>query len=251
MSNPLLDPNARLVIAHRGNRAYAAENTIEALEQAVALGADALEFDIRMTRDGIPVLMHDAGVDRTTDASGLVASFTYAELQSFDAGARSPHSKGHELRVPSLEEVLDLYREIPLVIEVKEPGAVDATHRLIRQFGAEHRVVIGSADRVVMQRFYQSDLRTCASMRDATRLIAIALVGLTPASPKYHVLSVTPRFRGVPIPILRMAAAARKAGVATQVWTINDPAMARALWDGGVSGIVTDDPAAIIRARTR
>ncbi|HEX7938230.1 MAG TPA: glycerophosphodiester phosphodiesterase family protein, partial [Gemmatimonadaceae bacterium] len=65
------------------------------------------------------------------------------------------------------------------------------------------------------------------------------------------VLSLTPNFRGLPIPVLRMAAAARRAGVATHVWTVNDAAEAAALWRGGVSAIISDDPAAILRAKPR
>lgn len=249
MTNPLVDPNARLVIAHRGNRVRAPENTIVALRQAVDLGADALEFDVRVTRDGIPVLMHDPDLDRTTNGHGLLESFSFAALRTLDAGARATHTAGARLTIPSLEEVLDAFRDTPLVIEVKELGAVEATEQLVRRFGAQDRVVIGSADTTVSERFYRTGLRTCASMRDAVRLIPIALLGLTPAKPSYHVLSVARWFRGVPIPVVRMALAARKAGIATQVWTVNDPVVARTLWQRGVAGIVTDDPAAMLRAR--
>lgn len=249
MTNPLVDPNARIVIAHRGNRVRAPENTIFALRQAVDLGADALEFDVRVTRDGVAVLMHDPDLDRTTNGHGLLESFSFAELRTLDAGARATHTAGARLKIPSLEEVLDAFRGTPLVIEVKELGAVEATEQLVRRFGAQDRVVIGSADTTVSERFYRTGLRTCASMRDAVRLIPIALLGLTPAKPSYHVLSVARWFRGVPIPVVRMALAARKVGIATQVWTVNDPVEARTLWQRGVAGIVTDDPAAMLRAR--
>ncbi|HEY8175976.1 MAG TPA: glycerophosphodiester phosphodiesterase family protein [Gemmatimonadaceae bacterium] len=249
MSNPLLDPALRVVIAHRGNRAYAAENTLESLQQAVDLGADAIEFDVRVTRDGVPVVLHDPDVDRTTDGHGLVESLTLAEVRELDASKGSPHTNGPRLSVPSLEEVLDRFRAIPLIIEVKEIGGADATERLIRSFGAQERVLVGSAETIVVERFYRSGLRTCASMRDATMLIPIALAGMRPSKPRYDVLSITPRYRGFPVPVVRMAAAARKIGIATHVWTVNEPAVARALWRGGVAGIVTDDPAAMLRAR--
>jgi len=250
-SNPLLDPDARLVIGHRGNRVGAAENTMNSLRQAVDMGADALEFDVRMTRDGIPVVVHDADVDRTTDGRGPVRLLTFEELRKLDAGVRSPVSDGRRHVVPSLEEVLDAFRETPLVIEVKEIGAADETERLVRRFGAVGRVVIGSSDAQVMRRSYRSGLASCASMLDASLLIPLALLGLTPPKPMYDVLSVTPRFHGVPIPVRRMAIVARRAGIATQVWTVNDPTEALALWDAGVAGIVTDDPGALLRARRR
>lgn len=251
MRNPLLDPNARVVIAHRGNRVAAPENTLVSFGQAVRLGADAIEFDVRVTRDGVPVVIHDADIDRTTDGHGSVESFTFDELRRFDAAARSPQRAGSAIPIPSLEEVLDTFRETPLVIEVKAFTAVDATERMIHRFAAENRVLLGSPETLVMNRLYRSGLSSCASMRDATRLIPIALAGLRPPQPDYHVLSITRRFRGFPIPVLRMAAAARKVGVATHVWTVNDVREATALWSGGISGIVTDDPAAMLRARPR
>src|SRR5690242_21800762 len=72
----LLDPRARPVIGHRGNRAHAPENTLESLQQAVALGVDAVEFDLRVSRDGALVVMHDETLERTTDGSGPIASKT-------------------------------------------------------------------------------------------------------------------------------------------------------------------------------
>jgi glycerophosphoryl diester phosphodiesterase len=237
MIERLLDANAQLVIAHRGNRAHAPENTIDALQQAVDMGVDAIEFDVRVTRDGIPVLMHDPDVDRTTNGRGLVESFSFAEIR--------------KLGVPALEEVMDRFRELPLVIEVKEGSGVDATVRMLDRFAARDRVLLGSPVTTVADELQRLGLRTCASMRDATRLIPIAIAGFTPARPPYDVLSITPRFRGLPIPVLRMAAAARKVGVATHVWTVNDPATAQRLWAGGISGIVTDDPQAMIRARAQ
>lgn len=249
MSNPLLDPDARLVIGHRGNRAGAPENTIESLRQAVAMGADAIEFDVRMTRDRVPVVIHDPDIDRTTDGTGLVNTYTFEEIRSFDAGARSSPRGTHPHRIPALEEVFDMVRDTPLVIEVKELAAVEATERMIHRFSARDRVLLGSPETAVMERFYGTGLASCASMRDAKRLIPRALAGLAPRSPRYQVLSITRWFRGFPIPVLRMAASARRVGIATQVWTVNDTGGARSLWKGGVAGIVTDDPLAMIRVR--
>lgn len=245
----LCDPNAKIVVAHRGNSAGAPENTLEAFSQAVEMGADALEFDVRLTRDGIPVILHDPDLDRTTNGHGRLGAYSFDEVRTLDAGARSPSSGGRRHVIPSLEEVLDRFRETPCVIEVKEIGAADATEQLVHRFGAHERVLIGSAENDVAERFYRSGLRACASMRDASFLIPMALAGMTPPTPRYDVLSITPNYHGVPIPVLRMTAAARKAGVATQVWTVNDPAKGATFWAAGVAGIVTDDPAALIRIR--
>lgn len=247
MVNPLLDPGRRIVVAHRGNRAHAPENTLESLRQAESLGADALEFDVRMSRDGVAMVIHDPTVDRTTDGHGLVAAHTRDELQRLNAAARFPGSMVH--RIPLLEEALDAHREIPLVIEVKELAAADATQALIRRFGAEQRVLVGSAEGAVMRRFYGSGIACCASPGDATRLLALGLLGRAPVAPAYQVVSVPPRHYGLPIPVAFLAAAARRAGIPTQVWTVNQPAAAIRFWRAGVSAIITDDPAAMLRVR--
>jgi glycerophosphoryl diester phosphodiesterase len=249
--NPLLDPAARLVIAHRGNRVAAPENTMEALRQAVELGVDAIEFDVRVTKDGAAVVLHDATLDRTTNGRGLLRNLTLAEVRALDAGATSPQARGVRHAIPTLEEVLDAFRSMPMVIEVKEFGAAAETERLVRHVGAEGRVLIGSAETNVMEWFYRTGLPSCASMLDAGLLLPLALAGIAPPKPMYDVLSLTPRFHGFPVPVRLMARAAKKSGIPTQVWTVNDPAEAIAFWEGGVAGIVTDDPAAILRIRSR
>src|SRR5690349_1723944 len=84
----LIDPAARPVIAHRGDSAHFPENTIPSFDRAIDLAADAIEFDLRVSRDGEIVIIHDPTVDRTTDGAGAVSSLTLAELKRLDAGAR-------------------------------------------------------------------------------------------------------------------------------------------------------------------
>ena len=249
MQNPLLDVGARLVIAHRGNRIAAPENTLVALAEAEQLGADALEFDVHTTRDGVPVLMHDPTVDRTTNGTGRVDSYSLAELRALDASRTHPRGEG-PVPVPALEEVLDRFRNLPLVIEIKDVRAIEPATRLVRAFNAQHRIVIGSAELAVMNNLYTTGLSACASMRDALRLMPFALFGGTPATPVFRVLSLTPHYLGLPVPVVRLAAAARRANVPTQVWTVNDPRLARHLWAGGVAAIITDDPGAMLRERS-
>lgn len=251
MTNPLLDPRARIVIAHRGDRVAAPENTLYALRKAVEMGVDAIEFDVRMTRDGVPVLLHDADLDRTTDATGALSGRTLAELAQVNAGAKFPGGTTEAHRIPRLEEILDAFRTIPIVIEVKELAAAEPTERMLRRFGAESRVLVGSAENPVMEWFYRTGLATCASMADATTHMVMSVFGIRPLRPRYDVLSVPTRYHGFPIPVRRMAQSAQRADIPTQVWTVNDPVEARDLWQAGVAGIVTDDPAAMLRSRTQ
>ena len=246
--NPLLDPSARLVVAHRGDRTNVAENTLDALVAAVELGADAVEFDVRMTRDGVPVLLHDATLDRTTSGHGLLANYSLADVRTLDAAARHKPA-GARAQIPMLEEVLDRMRDTPLVIEVKEREAVDATAALVRKCGVMGRVLVGSGITDVAERFKELGFATCASMLDALWLIPRALLGGVAPRARYAALSLTPRYTGLPIPVLRMTAAAKRAGIPTQVWTVNDPQQAQRYWAGGVAAILTDDPGLMLRAR--
>jgi glycerophosphoryl diester phosphodiesterase len=248
-ANPLVAREKRLVIGHRGNPVAFAENTIESFQSAVDLGVDAIELDVRVARDGVAVTIHDDALDRTTNATGRVDALTSGELEALDAAARAPTRGKGQLKIPTLEQVLDRFRDVPIVIEVKELAAAEVTERLIRKFGAQGRVLIGSAENAVCERFYRSGLATCASMKDATLLLPFALSGIAPARPSFDVLSIPPVYRGLPIPVLRLAAAVSRYSIPTHVWTVNDPVTARRYWDGGVTGIVTDDPAAILRAR--
>ncbi|HUK64913.1 MAG TPA: glycerophosphodiester phosphodiesterase family protein, partial [Dongiaceae bacterium] len=107
MTNPLLDPGARLVIGHRGAAAEAPENTMASFERAAELGVDALEFDVHVTADGHAVVIHDPTLRRTTDRDGAVAALTLEQLRAADAGARFTRDgatfpfRGRGVRVPT------------------------------------------------------------------------------------------------------------------------------------------------------
>jgi len=123
-----------LVVAHRGAAAYAPENTMEAYRLAVEMGADAIELDVHLTRDGQLAIIHDETLDRTTDLSGPVQERTITQLRGADAGYTfaGPDGltrfRGKGLRIPTLPEVLDWLPEgIGLVVEVKAAAATEAT----------------------------------------------------------------------------------------------------------------------------
>jgi glycerophosphoryl diester phosphodiesterase len=106
-----LDTGRPLVFAHRGGAALAPENTVVAFEGGLSHGADGMELDVHLSRDGVPVVIHDGKVDRTTNGRGEVASFSAAELATLDAGFHFNPSGGFPFRdlghgVPTLEAVL-------------------------------------------------------------------------------------------------------------------------------------------------
>jgi glycerophosphoryl diester phosphodiesterase len=252
----LLDPHARPVIGHRGNRAHAPENTLPSLLEAVALGADALEFDVQVTRDGALVLMHDLTLDRTTDANGPLASYTLADLRRVDAGARFTTNgrdfpwRGRGAGVPTFDDVVDaLPHELPLIIELKTPAATPALMAAIRRHALESRVIVAGFDPASTVPLRGSTIALGASTPDVASLLLPSMLRRSVASPWYHALCIPPVYRGVPVPVASLARAVRPHGVVTHVWTINDPAHALRLWRAGVQGIISDDPGLILAAR--
>jgi len=133
----------RGVCAHRGASSVFPENTLPAFEAAGRLGAHMIEFDVYLSKDGHPVIMHDPTVDRTTDGTGKVRDLTLAEIKKLDAGSwKSPQYAG--LRVPALEEALAVMpSNVWLNIHMKENGEAGAVvARAIQQAGRVHQAVL-------------------------------------------------------------------------------------------------------------
>ena len=127
-----------LMIGHRGARFEAPENTVPGFRYALGLGLRAVEFDVRMTRDGQLVVIHDATVDRTTDGSGEVSSFTLAELQALDARSIFPDWP-EPCPIPTFGEVLDIVGHLPeLLVEIKG-DAPERLEQIVPQTIAELR----------------------------------------------------------------------------------------------------------------
>jgi len=253
--NPLFDLSARLVIGHRGNAAHAPENTIESFDQALALGADALEFDVRVTRDGVPVVIHDESLLRTAGQPDLVAALPLTEVTRLDAGAaftidgsRFPYA-GRGITVPALATVLERYSGVPKIIEVKVPEAAESTRRAIHAAGAEKEVLVDSGDRLAVMPFRDGIIATGPSMGEVVRLLPRVLLPGGPSALPYEAICIPRVYNGIPIPVRHLARLVRHAGVTTHVWTINAPDVAVRLWTSGVHGIITDDPATMIEAR--
>jgi glycerophosphoryl diester phosphodiesterase len=253
----LLDPTARPVIGHRGDRAHAPENPLEALQQAVALGADAIEFDVQVTRDGVLVVMHDLTIDRTTSGTGSVAALTLAELRAADAGARYTADQGRTfpwrgrgVRVPTFDEVIEAVpATLPLIVELKTPAASGALHAAIKHHRLEHRVIVAGFDVASTLPLRGGGFALGASTPDVVRLLLPALLRRRVELPWYQALCIPPVRRGIPVPIAAITRAVRHTGVVTHVWTVNEPRQAVRLWAQGVQGIITDDPAAILAVR--
>lgn len=258
LPNGLTALDGRFVIAHRGNAVQAPENTLESFRQAVALGVDAIELDVRLTRDGVAVVIHDPTLGRTTDRGDAVADISFARLRRADAGAMfTPDTgatfpyRGRGLTIPTLREVMGATQGIPLLIEVKVPEASRAVVNVLRQANASGRVVAASMQREAVLPLRAATIATGASAMDVLALWGRLIRGRPPRSLPYAALCIPRLYGALPLPVAGLAAMARKAAVATHVWTVDEPRVAQRLWRSGVQGIVTNDPAAMLRARAQ
>ena len=247
--NVLSDPAARIVVGHRGAAAHFPENTAASFDHAVSLGVDAIEFDLRVSRDGVVVVVHDPSVDRTTDGIGAVADLTLAELKKLDPGSKFTRDagrtfpwRGRGLQILTFEELLARYPSIPLLIEVKVAAAADGARRAIEEARRSERVLMDSAVCAALSPFQGSEILTGACYDDVLRLLPRALIGSAPAALRYSAICIPRWYNGLPIPVRRIARLARRRGVPTHVWTINEPSAARSLWSAGINGIISDDP---------
>ena len=242
-------------LAHRGASALAPENTIEAFRLAVEDGAGGLELDVRMTRDGHIVVIHDATVDRTTNGSGAVSEMTFHELRRFDAGHDfSPDGeptrpyRGRGVQVPTLGEVLEEFPGVAVNIDIKAgtPGIEETLFRVLREADALRRVLVVSIPHARVKRFRKisgGHVSTGASRREigiffiSSRLSLERLV-----RPAYDAVQVPLRHRGIRVVTPRFVRAAHARGVRVDAWTINQAHEMRRLLDFGVDVIMTDRP---------
>jgi glycerophosphoryl diester phosphodiesterase len=255
--HPLLQPELRLVIGHRGNAAHAPENTMPSIEQAIALGADAVEIDVHVTADGEVVVIHDPTLERTTGGRGAVAQLTLAELRRYDAGATFTPDRGatfpwrdRGIVVPTLRDVLHSFAETPFVIELKTPLAQERVMRIVRDQGAAGRVVLASFDYRALLEPRRAGLFTGASRPELLSMFTRSVLRLAPGRFAFSAVFLPRRYGGMrlpPHPVLRAAAPGQ---IPVHTWVENDPLAATMLWRAGVSGVVTDDPGRLLQARS-
>lgn len=254
LPRPTFLPTARLtVVGHRGTCRYAPENTLPAFDYALEAGAHMLELDVQLSADGVPVVIHDGTVDRTTDGTGRVRTLSLEALQQLDAGAWFVDDAGRRpfggTRIPTLLEVFERYPGVPLTIELKieSGGAIaEAVAQVIGQTSRRGEMVVASDSADLLRRFRGMEPAVCTSLArgEVARLYALHLLGLHRwYQPPGALLQIPPSYKGISLTTPRFIRAAHACELHVEVWTVNDPdAMAR-LVAHGVDGIISDLPA--------
>jgi glycerophosphoryl diester phosphodiesterase len=256
--HPFFAASRPLVFAHRGGSGLAPENTIAAFDTAVALGADGFELDVRLSRDGVVVVHHDASLDRTTNARGGVDALDAGELARVDAGyhfrraaTQAEHPcRGQGIGVPTLAAVLARFRDARVIVELKlnDPVLAAAALDVVRRADGVDRVCFGAFGRRVLRaaRNAEPALATSAAREEVRWALYRSWCGWPLRRPPYAGFQV-PEWSGrTRVVSRRFVDAAHRAGLGVQVWTVDDEDAARRVLDLGVDALITDRPDVIV-----
>lgn len=246
-----------VVYAHRGGALLWPGNTIFAFDEALNARADVLEMDVRSTKDGELVVIHNATVDETTNGSGAVSDYNLKDLQDLDAGYRwgppkFPH-RGKGLKIPTLEEVFDRYKDqdVCMNIEIKQimPSIVDQFCELVEKHGMSDRVLVASFSTSVLRQI-RAKLPQVATSAGTWEMFVFYVLNWFGLTERYHLPVRALQFWSSigPFPIIteNLVRAAHKYNLEIHGWTVNKPAEMRRLIKLNVDGIITDDPITLI-----
>lgn len=247
-----------MVIAHQGGDDVRPGDTMVAFQHAVDIGADVLEMDAHITKDGHIVLMHDERVDRTSEGTGSIEGMTLEELKKLDAaykwsqddGQTYPY-RGQGITVPTLEELFQKYPQMRYVIEIKktqipidEPLCI-----LIQEYDMQDKVMVASFHDEAMANFRKTcpDVATSGSRSEVTPFVLLSKLFLTGfiRSPQFQSLQVpyeTSESYGIPVMTERFIDQAHGRNIRIEPWTVDDPDLMRQYIDWEVDGIITDNP---------
>lgn len=247
------------VFAHRGGCALGPENTIAAFDLGRAAGADGLELDVQLSADGAVVVCHDPTLDRTTGATGPVKAQTAADLARVDAGFRFVDGSGgfpfrdRGVGVPLLRDVLDRYRDMLLIVEMKENSAAmgRAVADVIRDAGAAERICAAGYGQVALDavRAALPGLTTSASLAEARLAVYRSLARWPVGRAAYDALQVPEGVGRVRILSPRFIRHVHKAGRRLQAWTIDEEADMQRLLEWGIDGLISNRPDRAVRVR--
>jgi len=232
-----------IVIAHRGDNTHAPENTLAAFKLAADKGADAIEFDAKLTRDGHVIIIHDQTVDRTTNGHGEVRRMSFGALRDLDAGTLFPGRFPGE-KIPTLEEIFEtvgkrLYINVELTNYATPFDAlVPEVVKIVKAFGLEKRVLFSSffAHNLVKARKLLPEV-PCGLLTWSNWM---GKWGRTTGYRRDTYAALHPNIVNVDAGLVSRVHAA---GKRLNVWTVNGEENLKRMIGCGVDGIFTDDPA--------
>lgn len=236
-------------IAHGGGQGHAPPDTLEALRLADQMGADVLEIDLQLTKDGVLILHHDGTLDRITNMKGPIAGKTWAELQQADSGYHTVINgqsfRGKGIRIARLEQAFTQFPQRRWVIEIKNDNEAASTRlcNLISQFNETEKVIVASFHDGAMKTFRKACPKVATAYSgDEVRLFLIAShlrLSRFVRSPGLA-LQIPTQAAGFDLTNEHFVRTAKSRGLKVQYWTINDPEEMGTLMKAGADGIMTD-----------
>jgi glycerophosphoryl diester phosphodiesterase len=221
-----------LVFAHRGGCKIGPENTIAAFDRGLAAGADGLELDVHLSRDGIVVVHHDPLLDRTTRGTGPLNARTASELAALD--------------VPMFRDVLARYPGRKIIVELKESS--DSLARIVadevRRANAVGNVCLGSFSVAALRaaRTYAPEITTSGGRWEVRMALYRSWCFLSPGRVPYQAFQIPEMSGTTRVVSPRFVQLAHNAGLTVQIWTVDEAADIKRLLDWGVDGIISDRP---------
>lgn len=244
-----------LIIGHRGAAAVAPENTMAAFREAIAAGCDGIEFDVRLTRDGVPIIIHDDTLRRTAGLTARVADLAWTDIKQIDVGSwftRGGRSFTNET-VPSLDDLLTLFEtnDLLIVLEMKCEARsehlplAEACCRLVNEHSLKQRVIIECFDLAALPivKNIDPEIKTAAlfepafSIADQRIVDKATAVGASVLAPHHRLARPS------------LVEKAKLAGLQVAVWTVDEPAWIAHARSIGVDALITNDPAAMLAHR--
>jgi glycerophosphoryl diester phosphodiesterase len=255
--------NSPLIIGHRGASAVAPENTMAAFREAIAAGADGIEFDVRLTRDGVPVVIHDSTLHRTAGLPQRIADLTWSELKNVEVGSWLARKKNlppgtfANETIPSLKELFTLFESNNLVLclEMKcdtaaeQAPLAEACCKLIEEYSLKDRVIVECFKLSALGILKQLDprIKTAAlfepSFSTPSVLLDQSLINqATAVGAAYLALHYRLARKG-------LVEKAKLAGLQVALWTVDDSTWVEHARAMGIDTLITNDPAAMLAHR--
>ena len=239
-----------LIIGHRGASAVAPENTMAAFREAIAVKADGIEFDVRLTRDGVPVVIHDSTLRRTGGVNKLVADLSWQELSQIDVGSWFKGGTFANETVPSLVELFELFQsnDARLYLEMKCDTAAEhrplaeACCRLINEFSFKERVVVECFQLPALKvlKEIDSEIKTAAlfdrAFTDQSIITRATEIGAIAVALHQRLARKS------------LVEKSKQAGFHVAVWTVDDPAWLQHARELGIDALITNDPARMLNS---
>ena len=254
------DAHRPLILAHQGGENEWPSNTMYAFRRAHEIGADVLDTDLHMTRDGVLVLIHDTTVDRTTNGTGAISEMDWADLAGLDAAYRFSLDgqtyplRGQGISIPRLDETLDAFPQWRLQIEVKQAPLeiAEALSKLLQAKSAEDRVLLSSFDEEMTVHLRKAcpQVASSATPAEIRNLVIASWFGLEGLiSPQYSALQVPLERHGITLVSPRIVRAAHARGVRVLPWTLDTDEDVEVCRKAGADGFNTNLPTRMLRYR--